>query len=301
MKYEVFTNTVEKTNMNVSKKYLSLLIVLFCLAVTPMAIYAQDVPAKPDPPRRVNDLAHVMTPDQVDALEHKLVAYNDSTTSDIVVVTVPDIGNSSIEDYALKILRSWGVGDKKNNNGIVILADIKGHNVYIAVGYGLEGAIPDITAKEIVDNEIVPNFREGGNDNFYRGFDQAADALIRAAAGQYKAPEGYGQRHRRHSNGGENAIGFIVIILVIIIVIIGRRGGRGGGGGGGYYGGGGFLPFLFGTMLGSSLGNRGGGWSDGGGGGDSGGGGGWSGGDSGGGGGDFGGGSGGGGGAGGSW
>jgi uncharacterized protein len=286
-------------------KHLSLLIVSFFLAVTPLAIHAQDVPAKPDPPRRVNDLAHVMTPDQVDALEHKLVAYNDSTTSDIVIVTVPDIGNSSIEDYALKVLRTWGVGDKKNNNGIVILADIKDHDVYIAVGYGLEGAIPDITAKQIVDNEIVPNFRAGGNDNFYRGFDQAADALIRAAAGQYKAPEGYAQGRHRHSSGGGNAIGFIIIIVIVIFVIIARRGG-GGGGGGGYYGGGGFLPFLLGTMLGSSLGNRGGGWSDGGGwsGGDSGGGGGggWSGGgDSGGGGGDFGGGSGGGGGAGGSW
>src|SRR5580700_5691237 len=78
---------------------------------------AQDVPPKPNPPTRVNDFAHVMTADQIDALERKLVAYNDSTTSDIVVVTVSDIGNSSIEDYALKILRSWGVGDKKNNNG----------------------------------------------------------------------------------------------------------------------------------------------------------------------------------------
>jgi uncharacterized protein len=271
-------------------KHLSLLIALFCLLAAPVAIHAQDVPAKPNPPRRVNDLAHVMTPDQVETLERKLVAYNDSTTSDIIIVTVPDIGSSSIEDYALKILRSWGVGDKKNNNGIVILADIKDHDVYIAVGYGLEGAIPDITAKEIVDNEIVPNFREGGNDNYYRGFDQAADAVIRAAAGQYKAPEGYAQRHRRHSSGGGNAIGFIIIIVIIFFVIIARRGG-GGGGGGGYYGGGGFLPFLLGTMLGSSLGNRGGGWSGGGGG--------WSGG--GGGGGDFGGGSGGGGGAGGSW
>ncbi|HEV2478384.1 MAG TPA: TPM domain-containing protein [Puia sp.] len=275
-------------------KHLSLVVFLFLLVAIPATIFAQDVPAKPNPPRRVNDFAHVMTPDQVDALESKLVAFNDSTTSDIVIVTVPDIGNSSIEDYALKILRSWGVGDKKNNNGVVILADIKDHSVYIAIGYGLEGAIPDITAKAIVDNEIIPNFREGGNDNYYRGFDQATNALIKAAAGQYKAPEGYAQGRHRHSNGSGNAIGFFIIILIIIFIIFRRRGG-GGGGGGGYYGGGGWLPFFLGTMIGSSWGNRGGGggW----GGGDSGGG--WGGG--GGGGGDFGGGSGGGGGAGGSW
>jgi uncharacterized protein len=255
------------------------------------ALHAQDIPPKPNPPARVNDFAHVMTSDQVATLEQKLIAFNDSTTSDIVIVTVPDIGDAAIEDYALKILRTWGVGDKKNNNGVVILADIKDHKVYIATGYGLEGAIPDATAKEIVDNEIVPNFREG---NYYRGFNQATDALIRAAAGEYKAPEGNGQRRRSHGSGG-NGIGVIVIIVIILIIIFRRRGG---GGGGGYYGGGGFLPFLFGTMLGSSLGR--GGWGGGGSGG-------WSGGDSGGGwgggggGGGFGGGSGGGGGAGGSW
>jgi len=225
-----------------------------------------------------------MTADQVATLEQKLIAFNDSTTSDIVIVTVPDIGNASIEDYALKILRSWGVGDKKNNNGIVILADIKDHEVYIAVGYGLEGAIPDVTAKAIVDNEIVPNFKEGGNDNYYRGFDQATDALIKAAAGEYKAPAGYAQRHGRHSGSG-NGIGIFVIFIIILVLIFSRRGG--GGGGGGYFGGGGFLPFFLGTMVGRGLGG-GGGWSGGGSGG-------W------GGGGGFGGGSGGGGGAGGSW
>jgi uncharacterized protein len=266
-------------------KVFTLLLFSFCLLVALPVIHAQDVPPKPNPPTRVNDLAHVMTPDQVATLEQKLIAFNDSTTSDIVVITVPNIGNASIEDYALKTLRSWGVGDKKNNNGIVVLADIKDHEVFIAVGDGLESAIPDVTAKAIVDNEIVPNFKEGGNDNYYRGFDQATDALIKAAAGEYKAPAGYAQRHGRHSGGG-NGIGIIIIIAIILALIFRRRGG--GGGGGGYFGGGGFLPFFLGTMVGRGLGG-GGGW----GGGESGGGGGFGGG--------FGGGSGGGGGAGGSW
>jgi uncharacterized protein len=264
-------------------KFLTILLSSSLLIAT-LTTRAQDVPPKPNLPTRVNDLAHVMTADQIDALERKLVAFNDSTTSDIVVVTVPDIGNSTIEDYALKILRTWGVGDKKNNNGIVVLADIKDHQVTIQVGYGLEGAIPDVTAKAIIENEIVPNFKGGGTDNYYRGFDQGVDALIKAAAGEYQAPAGYAQgRHGRSGNG----LGVFFIILIIIFVIIIRRGG--GRGGGGYFGGGGWLPFLFGTMVGRGLGG-GGGW--GGGGGD---GGGWSGG------GGFGGGSGGGGGASGSW
>jgi uncharacterized protein len=258
------------------------------LLVATLVTRAQDVPPKPNPPTRVNDLAHVMTPDQINALEQKLIAFNDSTTSDIVVVTVPDIGNSTIEDYALKILRTWGVGDKKNNNGIVVLADIKDRQVTIQVGYGLEGAIPDVTAKAIIDNEITPNFKGGGTDNYYRGFDQGTDALIKAAAGEYQAPAGYARG--RHGHQGGNGIGIFFIILIIIVVILIRRGG-GGRGGGGYFGGGGWLPFLFGTMVGRGLGG-GGGWGGGGGG--------WGGGGGGFGGG-FGGGSGGGGGASGSW
>src|ERR1700761_7503766 len=76
---------------------------------------AQDIPPKPNPPTRVNDFAHVMTADQIGALENKLVAYNDSTSSDIVVVTVPDIGNSSIEEFTTKLFNTWGVGEKKSN------------------------------------------------------------------------------------------------------------------------------------------------------------------------------------------
>src|SRR5579863_3476295 len=179
------------------------------LLIATGATRAQDVPPKPNPPTRVNDYAHVMTADQISALEQKLVAYNDSTTSDIVVVTVPDIGSSSVQEYATKLLNTWGVGEKHKDNGIVILADIKDHEVFIAVGTGLQGAIPDVTAKAIVDNEIVLNFKAGGTDNYYRGFDQAADALIKAAAGEYQAPEGYAQgRHRGRPAG--SGIGFFV-------------------------------------------------------------------------------------------
>jgi len=265
-----------------------LLIVLFCFVVllaAGLTGFGQQIPAKPNPPHLVNDLAHVMTPDQEAALENKLVAYDDSTSIQIAIVTVASIGDDVIDDYALKILRDWGVGNKKTNNGIVILAAIKEHKVFIATGGGMESSVPDITAKEIVDNEIIPNFKGSDGDNFYRGFNLATDAIIKAAAGEYKAPEGYAQRGQRHSSGrGGNIIGLIVIVFIVLAII--GRGRGGGGGGGGIFGGSGLLPFMLGTMLGGA--GRGGGWS----GGDGGGGGGFGG---------FGGGSGGGGGAGGSW
>src|SRR3984893_67468 len=154
----------------------------------------QNIPPPPSPPRLVNDFAHVMTADQVNELEAKLVAYDDSTSIQIAVVTVPTTGDYAIEDYALKILRDWKVGNKKTNNGLVILAAIQDHKVFIATGYGMEGSVPDITAKEIVENEIVPNFKQ---QNYYRGFDVAVDAIIKASRGEYTAPSGYNQHKGR--------------------------------------------------------------------------------------------------------
>lgn len=293
--------TVKMTKMNcLMTSYLEnntmnrlLYIFAFLLLVPAFAVRAQNVPARPDPPRLVNDFAHVMTDEQIAALEHKLVAYDDSTSNQIAIVTVPDIGDNAIEDYALQIFRTWGIGNKKSNNGVLVLAAIKDRKVYIQTGLGLEGVIPDITAKSIIDNEIVPNFRGSDRDNYYRGFDHAADALMKAAAGEYKAPEGYAKRGRRHGRGSGtgNIIGLAFFVFIILIVIIARNRGGGGGGGGGLFGGSGILPFMIGTMVGRGFrdndgwgGGGGGGWS--GGGGDSGGGGfgGFGGGDSGGGG-----------------
>jgi len=275
--------------MTIMKKLLSILIFFSLVLSAGLRSYGQNIPARPNPPQLVNDFAHVLTADQVATLESKLVAYDDSTSVQIVIVTVPTIGDAGIEDYALKILRDWGVGNKKTNNGIVVLAAVQEHKVTISTGYGMEGSVTDIISKEIIDNEIVPNFRGADADNYYRGFSRAADAIIKAAAGEYKAPQGYnnGNRHRRNGKGGGNFIGVIVIVIIIIVLAIFRGGG---GGGGGLFRGSGILPFIIGDMIGSA--GRRGGW--GGGGGD------WGGGGGGGFGG-FGGGSGGGGGASGSW
>jgi len=259
-------------------------ILLFSLLLLTQLAWSQDIPPRPAGYTPVTDLAHVLTQDQVRALSEKLQAYNDSTSSQIIIVTVQSTGDYEPEEYALKILRDWGVGLKKNNNGVVLLAVFgEKRRLRIEVGDGLEGAIPDITAKQIIENELAPNFRQ---ENYYRGFDRAVDALTRAAAGEYKAEAK--PRGRGHGRGGGNFIGIIIFAVVIIVLLAGRRGG---GGGGGTINRGGFLPWL---ILGSMLNNRGGGggWGGGGGGGGD-----WGGG----GGGSWGGGSGSGGGASGSW
>jgi len=261
-------------------------LLVFTLLLIAHLSWSQNIPAKPNPARLVNDYAHVMSADDADRLERKLVAYDDSTSIQVVVVTVESTGDYVIEDYARKILRDWGVGNKKTNNGVVLLVAIRDHKIRIETGYGMEGSIPDITASHIIQDNIVPNFR---NDNYYKGLDDATDAIFKAAAGEYKAPADY---RKRGGKSGLPVIGAVMIFLIILF-ILSRIGG--GGGGGGMMSRRGFSPWIAAAIL-NNLGG-GGGWSGrGGGGGD------WGGGGGGGGGfGGFGGGSGGGGGASGSW
>lgn len=187
-------------------------------------------PQQPNPPRLVIDdeRLNILTPEQEDALEKKLVAYDDSTSNQILVVTTADIGDYDISDFAVALGRAWGVGNKGFNNGIVLVVLIdKERNkrkVWIATGYGLEGAIPDITAKQIIENDILPNFK--AND-IYRGLDEGTSDLMRAAAGEYKPPAGY--RKRGVGKGGGSIVGAIILFIIIMIVISNIN--RGGGGG----------------------------------------------------------------------
>jgi uncharacterized protein len=204
------------------KKLVLLISSFFLVAV----LFAQQIPARPNPPRLVNDFVGLLTTDQRDSLERKLVAYDDSTSNQIAIVIVGTLNDYDPVDYAVKLGREWGVGGKEHNNGVIVListgADGSQRKAFIAPGYGLEGAIPDITAKEIVDNELVPYLKE---KDYFRGLNHSVDALIQAAAGEYTAPEGY---HQKKGKPGGSFLPIIVVIIIIIISII-RRGGGGGG------------------------------------------------------------------------
>lgn len=246
-----------------------LLIFSLLLSIGAVAQIEKVIPKRPSPPKLVNDFTNTLSEIEKANLEHKLVAYDDSTSNQVAVIIIPTLNGNPIENVSLEILRQWGVGNKDKNNGIVLLVAKDDRKVRIETGYGLEGAIPDITAKSIIDNEIKPHFK---SSNYYEGIDRATDAIIKAAAGEYKAPANYGSKKKK-------ALPIPTIIVIIIVLIIIFAGGASSGGT--YVSRGGF-----------------GGWTGGGG---SSGGGGWSGGGGGGGFGGFGGGSGGGGGASGDW
>lgn len=214
---------------------------------------AQQIPARPDPPRLVNDFAHLLTPSQVDALEQKLDTYNDSTSTQIAVVTVDQVGDIGMVDYAVKLGRSWGIGGKQFNNGVVLLISKNEHKAFIATGYGMEGPLPDARCKDIIDNDVLPNFKQ---QNYFKGLDEATNDIIASAAGEYHARP----KAKSKNNGGFFALFILVMLLAIFFF------GRGGGGGGTMISrrGWGMGPFL-GAGLGAALGDWGGGSGGGGG------------------------------------
>lgn len=238
-------------------------ILLICFLLVSLGSFAQiekAIPERPNPPRLVNVFVPgFLTAEQTAALEAKLIAYDDSTSNQIAIVVVDDLKGYSAGDYATALGRKWGVGNKNFDNGVVLLVSTGGgegnRDAFVAPGYGLEGRITDLLAQSIVDNEMVPDFKAG---NYYRGLDQAVDAIMKAAEGRYKAPAGYGSRK------GKGMSPLLIIIIVVVLVAIFSGGG---GSGGGYMSRRGYRGWTGGWIGGGFGGSGGGGWSGGGGGG----------------------------------
>ncbi len=235
--------------MKTIKRYSFILIILLMSATV---IVNAGVPPKPSPPKLVNDLAGLLSQNEVSLLEQKLVAFNDSTSTQITVVTLKSLDGYDIDDLAQRIGQEWKVGQKAFDNGIVILIKPKIGNekgqAAISTGYGMEEIIPDAIARRIVDNEMVPSFME---NNYYEGINAGADVIMNLASGKFKAAD-YGKK-----KGGLLGLIIPIIIIIIIVSFFGRKnndnhhniGGKGG------------LPFwLLMGMLGNSGRSSGGDW-----------------------------------------
>ena len=138
----------------------------------------------PAPARYFNDFANVTKPGTADRLNQSLEQFEKETSSQIVVAVFPKMqSDSSVEDYVNRLFRAWKIGQKQKNNGVLLAVFVQDRKMRIEVGYGLEGAIPDIIAKRIIDGEITPRFKNGDFDG---GLGAGVNALMQAARGEYK-------------------------------------------------------------------------------------------------------------------
>jgi uncharacterized protein len=197
----------------------------------------------------VTDYTNTISADEKQMLENKLVAFNDSTSTQIAVVIMKSVGEYDINEYGQRLGRAWGIGEKGKNNGVLLLVAMSDRKVAIQTGYGSEGAVTDAATHQIIQNDIVPRFRQ---QDYYGGISSATDDLMKLMRGEYKADNKPG----RHAKGGG---GIFILFLIIIFILIAVF--RGGGGGGHVIGGRGISPiwwFLGGAMLGRGSGGWGG-------------------------------------------
>lgn len=192
------------------------LVMVFTFIVTNS--FAQSIPAKPNPPQLVNDFANILTIKERNALESKLVRFNDTTSNQITIVTVRSFDGYDPSTFAFEIGEKWQVGQKKFDNGIVIvikprISSVDKGQAFIAVGYGLEPAIPDAIAKRIVEQEMIPYFRR---DNYYQGINNATSVLMQLAAGEISSDEYQDQTKT------SDLLSLLPIIVIIIVVILMR-------------------------------------------------------------------------------
>ena len=203
------------------QKYLNIVLVFI---LWPSAIFAQEIPDPMQPPRLVNDFAGLLSSDQASKLESKLVAFNDSTSTQIIVVTVKSLNGYDKNDFAQRLGQKWGVGQKGKNNGIVVLVKPKYRQekgeAAIQTGYGIESVLPDITCKRIVDNEMIPRFRE---DDYYGGIDQALSTILSITKGEFTADQ-YNKKHSWKSSPIAGIIPFLIILIVYLLIRSGRGG-----------------------------------------------------------------------------
>ncbi len=226
------------------------LILLTVLLLNCLITFSQQLPPKSN--TLVTDYTNTLSAEDKQRLEQKLVAFNDSTTTQIAIVIIKSVGQYDINQYGTALGRKWGIGQKGKNNGILVLVALGDRKVSIQTGYGAEGAIPDVIANDIIKKDITPRFKQ---NDYYGGLNAGTDNIIKYIKGEYKSEK---QPQQGSKAGGT---GFIILLIAIIIFVLlfifgSHRGGRVIGGRGGVSP---FWWFLGGTMLGSGKGGLGGG------------------------------------------
>ena len=214
--------------------------ILIFLFLIQSFVFAQDIPQKPNPPKFVNDLVGgLLSQGEINQLEQKLKAYYDSTSTQVAIIIVKSVQPYDISEYAIKLGREWGIGQKDKNNGVVFLWAPGDRKIFIATGYGVEGGLTDAYSKRIIETVVKPNFKQL---RYYQGLDEGTNSIFKYLSGEFDAEP--------TEEGDWGLVIFLVIFFIIIgLIFFGSKGGGNRGGG--------FVPYTTYTGWGSSSG----GWS----------------------------------------
>jgi uncharacterized protein len=225
-------------------------LLLLAVFLLPTICFAQfDIPKKPDLQTSLYDYAGILSASEKQALEEKLVRYSDSTSTQIVIVTVETIKGESIGLLTPKWAHEWGIGQADKDNGILILLAEKEREIWISPGYGVEDRLSAGIVGEMTRNVIIPEFKAG---SYYNGLDKGTDAIFELLTGKYKEERKNLKKGDDGGGGGGGIFIFIIIFIIIIIILSKRGGGRGGNNRGG------FGSTLTDILILSSLGRSGG-------------------------------------------
>jgi uncharacterized protein len=201
--------------------------------------WAQDIKF-PELTGRVVDQANLLAPDTRQALDAKLTDLENKSSIQFAVATVDSLQDRDVETYANLLFRKWGLGDKKKNNGVLLLVAPNQKKVRIEVGYGLEGVLTDALSKLIIVNGIAPRFKKGDyGGGITRGVDDVISILTTDASEWQKKPD-----LRKDSNESVFPALLILLVFIVVFIVIWRNQQRGGGG-----------PFIYTSSSGGSSGS----------------------------------------------
>jgi len=207
---------------------------------------------------RVTDRAGLLTPEQINALDVKLRDLESSDSTQIAILIIPSLEGEALEDYSERVASAWRLGQKGRDNGALMLIAMKERKIRIEVGYGLEAKLTDALSRRIIQNEIVPNFREG---DYYRGIDAATAALIQVVRGSYQ-PLSRTARTTSSRSGARRSFDWVIFLLLPLLWVLSSTGKWGGGllgaGAGAYLvyslAGMVLVPLLIGAVIGAAAG-----------------------------------------------
>jgi uncharacterized protein len=177
----------------------------------------------PKPPAYFNDYANVVSKEKALALNEKLAQFERETSNQVVVAVFRKMqSDSDVANYTRRIAESWKVGQAEKRNGAVLFVFVDDRKIFIQVGYGLEGALPDVTAFDITERHIKPRFRTG---DYAGGLEEGVDLILKALRGEYKGSgETAQEKSRSTASSGCGPLGFLVMLIIVLTIIrLGRR------------------------------------------------------------------------------